>query len=82
MNNRQFAASPEFQTICDVNKVPPTKRAASKMRLGYGRLCAAVGHSSRMAPPGPRHMGWTKHTTKDEAGKVTSTRWTENVVAR
>lgn len=82
MNNRQVAASMEFQTVCETLNVPPTKRAASKMRLGYGRMCAASGQSSRTPPPGPRHMGWSKRTTRDESGKVTATRWTEIVADR
>lgn len=82
MTNRQFSESQEFKTICANNGVPPTKRAASKVRLGHGRLAAAVGQSSRTPPPGPKHYGWTKWTTTDENGKVTRTKWYEDKATR
>jgi hypothetical protein len=36
-NNREFTADADFKAACEAAKVPPTKRQASKFRMGKGQ---------------------------------------------
>lgn len=80
--NATMAASPEFQKLCDAHNVHQTKRQFSKFTNRYGQLARATGASTRQAPPGDRHRGWFKTTTKDENGRVLTTKWYEDKATR
>ena len=82
MTNATMAASPEFQRLCEAHGVNPTKRQFSKFARRYGQLARATGINTRKAPPGDRHRGWFKTTTKDENGRVLTTKWYEDKATR
>jgi hypothetical protein len=38
MTNKEFSRTPDFIKLCEAAKVKPTKRQASKFRMGKGNL--------------------------------------------
>lgn len=82
MTNATQAASLEFHRLCEANGVKPTPRQLAKFTHRYGQLARATGISTRQAPPGDRHRGWFKTTTKDENGRVLTIKWYEDKATR
>jgi hypothetical protein len=42
MTNREFSKTEDFVKLCEDMKVKPTKRQASKLRMGKGSLLKAI----------------------------------------
>jgi hypothetical protein len=38
MTNKEFSRTPDFVKLCELSEVKPTKRQASKFRMGKGDL--------------------------------------------